>query len=378
MSTRTSSSDPAWKPSDAFLERLPRLLELANVPGLTVAVVEEAEVAWEAAFGLRDTATSRAMTTGTMLETASLSKPVFAHAVLGLWQEGRLDLDLPFAESLPELELSGDARRVTPRHALGQTAGFENWRKEDVPLQPRHPPGTTFTYSGEGFCLLQRLVEKLTDQSLCELLDERLFLPCGMERSTFFWHPDYERHVARGHDRMAVSKDNYVQSGRDAHEYTDFIGKPLERWRWDDMVRVIENALPGHPTVPIYILPNAAGSLLSTAGDYARFMNRIMAGEPRRGEDLETSTRALLLSPQVRLNSRLAWGLGWGLERHADRWLAWHWGDNEIFQSFALADPQRRRGIVVLTNSANGRKIYSRLIADATGEDHAAFLWYQV
>jgi CubicO group peptidase (beta-lactamase class C family) len=85
-----------------------------------------------------------------------------------------------------------------------------------------------------------------------------------------------------------------------------------------------------------------------------------------------------MVTPQVGLNSRLAWGLGWGLEHDGSAELMWQWGANGSFRNFVLADPERHRGVVVLTNSANGPKVYERIISSLTGSDHPAFLWFQV
>lgn len=47
-------------------------------------------------------------------------------------------------------------------------------------------------------------------------------------------------------------------------------------------------------------------------------------------------------------------------------------------REFTMADPRRRRAVVVLTNSANGPKVYERILTSLTGSDHPAFLWFQV
>jgi hypothetical protein len=53
----------------------------------------------------------------------------------------------------------------------------------------------------------------------------------------------------------------------------------------------------------------------------------------------------------------------------------WHWGDQDIFQSFALADPKRRTGIVILTNSRIGTKVYQDIISAAIGGEHPSIAW---
>ena len=76
-----------------------------------------------------------------------------------------------------------------------------------------------------------------------------------------------------------------------------------------------------------------------------------------------------------RINSALAWGLGWGLESERGRPCFWHSGDNGTYHCFALGDPATGDAVVVFTNSNFGPKVYQRLINHATGRDHPAFLW---
>ena len=70
---------------------------------------------------------------------------------------------------------------------------------------------------------------------------------------------------------------------------------------------------PQSPALPNFLTPNAAGSLLTTAPEFAQFVLRILLsqGDPA---GLKEATRREMLTPQVKLNSRLSWGLGWALE----------------------------------------------------------------
>jgi CubicO group peptidase (beta-lactamase class C family) len=123
------------------------------------------------------------------------------------------------------------------------------------------------------------------------------------------------------------------------------------------------------------MVPNAAASLLTTVSDYAKFLARLVAQPPAPGLNLTTATRTAMMTPQVRLNSALSWGLGWGIQRDEHGEVLWHWGANNSFRNFVIADPTNGRAIVVFTNSENGPRIYERVIVAITGHDHPAFLW---
>ncbi|HEU4697622.1 MAG TPA: serine hydrolase domain-containing protein [Gemmatimonadales bacterium] len=373
---------PAWTPDRSLLRTLPRWLELSAVPGVALAVVEGGRT-WQRGFGRASVERRVGVADDTVFEGASLGKPVFAHAVLRLADAGVLDLDRPLYDYLP-VEEAADRRmrRVTARHVLGHTTGLPNWRREPGPLVPASDPGSTFSYSGEGFFFLQRVVERVTDTPIARLMHERVFAPLGMRDTSYVWRADFEARMATGYDEKGEGLDTYAAIGRRAEEIARSWKKPLAEWRYDDAVRAAPLIQPAWPVLPVFLTPNVAASLLTTARDYARFLAQLVApadgvaGAATGGPlALAPATRRALLTPQVRLNSALAWGLGWGLEEDEQGRALWQWGANLSFRAFALAEPDHGRAVVVLTNSLNGPKLYQRVVTAVTGHDHAAFLW---
>ena len=119
------------------------------------------------------------------------------------------------------------------------------------------------------------------------------------------------------------------------------------------------------PVLPNFLLPNVAGSLMTTANDFGRFLARLMADEaPLR----------MMLTPTTRINRVIQWGLGVGLQVEPASTTFWHWGDNFGFKNFFVADPSKRTAMVVLTNGQNGRAIYERVVREELG-DQPAFVW---
>ena len=141
------------------------------------------------------------------------------------------------------------------------------------------------------------------------------------------------------------------------------------------MVRAVPLIHAELTPLPNNLIPNAAGSLLTTAPDYARFLLQVLRPPGDGPLALSRHLHAALQTPHARLNRWLSWGLGWGLADEAGERLLWHWGDNMIFQSFALLDPARGWGVVVLTNSSRGLKVCGRIITHLVGRSLAAFLW---
>jgi CubicO group peptidase (beta-lactamase class C family) len=369
------TNPPHWQPNADLLRHLPRLLELASVPGLALAVVEGGRV-WRRGFGRAIEDPARPVSEDTVFEAASLGKPVFAYAVLRLVDAGLLQLDRPLYDYLPVAEANTPRmKRVTPRHVLSHTTGLPNWRQQPGLLDPAVDPGTEFRYSGEAYFYLQRVVEALSGKPFTRLMREQVLDPFDMKQSSFVWLPEFESRMAAGYDGQENRLDVQAAIGRRTMVIAQDWGKPLTEWRYEDSARAVALLNPQWPAVPLYMVPNAAASLFTTITDYAKFLARLVALPPAQGLDLDGATRRVMVSPQVRLNSALHWGLGWGIQRDEHGEVLWHWGANNSFRNFVIADPANDRAIVVLTNSENGPRIYERVIVAVTGHDHPAFLW---
>lgn len=369
-----SAAGPNWKPDADLLRNLPRLLELASVPGVALAVVE-GKRAWMRGFGQAVEELARPASGETVFEAASLGKPIFAYAVLKLVDAGIIDLDHPLYDYLPIQEArSRRMRRVTARHVLSHTTGLANWRQQPSALEPASEPGAEFSYSGEGYFYLQRVVEAISKKPFGRLMLGQVFEPLGMNQSSYVWRRSFESRMAAGYDGDEKRLDVQGTIGRRAQAIADEWGKPLLEWRYEDSARAVQLVNPQWPVLPLYMIPNAAASLLTTAGDYAKFLSMVVT-PPAGGMALAPDTRTAMLHPQVRLNSALYWGLGWGIQRDENGEVLWHWGANNSFRNFVIADAANRRAIVVFTNSENGPRIYERVIVAVTGHDHPAFLW---
>jgi CubicO group peptidase (beta-lactamase class C family) len=366
---------PHWLPQAALLRHLPRLLELASVPGLALAVVNGRSV-WGRGFGQAIQDPARAVSEETIFEAVSLGKPIFAYAVLRLADAGLIDLDRPLYDYLPIPDANNSRmRRVTARHVLSHTTGLPNWRTQPGPLEPATDPGKEFSYSGEGFFYLQRVIEAVVDKPFARLMREQVLDPLEMKQTSYVWLPEFESRMAAGYDGHEKRQDVQSAIGRRTHAIAQEWGKPLSEWRYEDSARAVPLVNPNWPVVPNYMDPNAAGTLLTTATDFAKYLIRLVARPPDRGLDLLEATRRAMATPQVRINRALYWGLGWGIQRDEQGEMLWHWGANNSFRNFVIADPANGRAIVVLTNSENGIRVCERVIVAVTRHDHPAFLW---
>src|SRR4051812_34035641 len=176
-----------------------RLMREGDVPGVAIVAIHGSRITWHRNFGLANAETHQPLGDESIFETASLSKPVFAYAVLKLVDAGVLSLDTPLHEYLPEAVSDERMKRITARMVLSHTTGFQNEVMPGETLRVHFDPGTRFSYSGAGFLYLERVVEHVTGKALTPLMRELVFAPLGMSDSGYTWIPEYEAREVYGH-----------------------------------------------------------------------------------------------------------------------------------------------------------------------------------
>ncbi len=334
-----------------LVKHVPQLMKDGEVPGLAIALVRDGEVVWQRGFGVKNSKTKAPVDDTTVFEAASLSKPVFAYAVLSLVDSGKFDLDKPLNQYLPgNYDVGKDSRlsQITARHVLSHTTGFPNWRSEKT-LKIHFTPGERFSYSGEGFVYLAKVIEHLTGEAFDDFMKRVVFQPLGMTSSSYVWQPRYDKLLSFRHNALGHALGQNKPPARFAN------------------------------------VANAAASLRTTVQDYGRFVAAIL-----KGTGLKPETRKLMLTPQVQVceggsNSvdrpdanrlpDVAWGLGWGLQTTTDGLSFWHWGDQGDSKAYIVAFDRTKNGVVVLTNSANGLSIMREIVADAVGGAQPGMDW---
>ena len=315
-----------------FENQIPKLMQAALIPGLSLAIIRDGELFWSKGFGVKNRSTKQPVDNKTIFAAASLTKPLFAYGVLKMVERGQLNLDTPLTKYTDKPYIS-DSRieLVTTRRVLSHTTGFPNW-SGSKPVWFKNQPGTKFGYSGEGFLYLQKVVEKITGQPLANYLQQQILIPLGMNSSSLVWEPAYAATASDGHNRRGKAT-------------------PMSK-----------------PKAAV-----SAGSLRTTATDYAQFLIAMMnPGTVDSPKLMETSLQQML-TPQIKMSPSIDWGLGWGLEKTSNGRFFWHWGDLSTFKSFTLASKESNTGIVILTNSQNGLKICEQIVRQAVGGKHPAF-----
>src|SRR4051812_14072460 len=116
----------AWVPEPALIRQLPRLMRIAGVPGVGIAVAAGGRVVWRQSFGVTNIRTNDPVTDDTLFEAASMTKPAFAYVVMNLVDEGRIALDRQLVNYLRPAYLGNDPalNRITVRDVLRHSTGL--------------------------------------------------------------------------------------------------------------------------------------------------------------------------------------------------------------------------------------------------------------
>ena len=318
-----------------------RGMRKAGVPALSIALVDDQQLVWAEGFGYADRERHIPATPETVYQIGSITKVVNALAVMQLVEQGRMDLDRPITDYLPEFCMHTrwpQAAPITPRALLCHHAGlptyllkgfFSDRSLTDLlhELRDEHlafEPHTVFNYSNLGYDLLGLVVERLAGRPYAESVQQQLLVPLGMHHTGFAPDGAIGARLARGyvHDR------------------------------------------PTNPT-PIRDVP--AGGLYSNVLDLARFMHCVLSGGTFDHKRVlgESAMRATF-EPQytgLPLDFGQRFGLGWmlsGLAIEGGGQQAWHNGGTKAFVSQLVLLPETKLGVVVLANADNaGDLVYN-------------------
>lgn len=315
---------------DLRVQLTAKMAEL-RIPGAALAVWKDGKVVLREGFGTTTIDGSRKVDGDTVFEAASLTKPVFAAAVLKLAEAGKLNLDTPLVNylggpyrhqqqpwnPLGKTDTVDDPRlaKLTARMVLSHRTGLPNIAFNG-PLTFVREPNGPWGYSGEGYLFLQRAVEKLTGKSAAQLIQESVLDPLGMRRSALDATFDLRT-------LMENSTRGYSAEGKP-------VGGTL--------------------------LGLAFGSLLTCLDDYVRFMEWSRRFKPFHRREVVADKKA-----------GVEWGLGWGLAHDGKDACLFQWGWNDGYRNVALLNIRTGTGFVLFTNSDNGMELAKTLVPAVFG-----------
>jgi CubicO group peptidase (beta-lactamase class C family) len=337
------------KPPQTLAERMSHLA----TPGVSVAVIDDFEVDWSGGFGKLTAGAAEEVSSTTLFQVGSISKPVFALAVMRLVEADKLDLDVDVNNYLTSWRIPknvGWMPRITLRQLLSHTAGTTVHGFPGYPvtgLKPTVPqildgappantqpvvvdllPGTQFRYSGGGTTIAQQIVVDVMNGRFADLMRELILDPLGMSDSTF----EQPLPAAVAARASTAHPWNSVQTRGGWHVYPEM----------------------------------AAAGLWTTAGDLARLGTEVM--RTLRGDrstlGLKQDTVAEMLRPQL-ADQKIGQdfiGLGWFCAGKDDEFQIGHQGGNEGYLAQLKLFPAHGRGAVVINNSIQGWPLRGEII----------------
>lgn len=363
VSSISAAAVPRWTPASLKAE-VSAARKATGAKGLAVAVVEEGRVTDVQASGVRNAAGSP-LGRDTVMYGASLTKAAFGYMVMQLVEEQRLDLDVPIAEYLkkplpsypadprygPWPDLDGDERwrAITPRILLTHSAGFSNyeWDEPDGKLKLHFAPGARYAYSGTGLILLQFVLEEALRLDVGREMQQRVFEPLGMTRTSMTWRADFAADLADGFD---------AQGRAEPH---------------DERIKV-----------------RAAGSMDTTITDMAKLASGYVrgAGLSKRGRSeltnphlpITTASQFPSMQPELAPANRhrdLAAGLGVIVFEGPQGRGYLKGGHNETTANMWVCVERTRSCVVLLSNDVRAEAAFPRLVRHVLGETGAPWRW---
>lgn len=352
---REVSAQEVERSGNSITPEVEQLMAEHKIPGVVITVIKDHKVLFTNSFGIMDEKTKAPVTEATVFQVASMSKAVTAVGVMQLVQDGHLDLDADVNARLQTWKIKENrfnrGHAITLRQLLTHTAGMNNGpgRLGFPGIPPSHPlptplellegrygafytpipkvksiypPGEDFHYSGAGYTIIQQIVAETTQQPFPALMDSLIFSPLQMSSSTFEQNietKEYYDQLASGHKKSG---------------------------------KVLKHKRQKYPEM-------AAAGLFTTSGDLAKLLIELQRSYLGESDSLLSQQTTKEMFTKVRVPSGKQWALGWNFYDGPDgNPIAWfHNGSVRGFRSFMMVQPEGGYGLIILTNSNNGKEL---------------------
>lgn len=327
-------------------DTIDRLLDHMHVPGVSVAVIKDFQLAWAKAWGLTDVKTGAHMRTDTVFQAASISKPVAAMASLKAVQDGKFGLDQDINTILKSWKLPMGPFQgvVTPRMLMSHTSGLGDGfgfpgyapgapRPTVVqvldgaapsvlgPVRMARPPLTGYQYSGGGVTVEQLALSDTLGKPFTQIMQETVLGPLRMTNSTYAQPLPADREIEAAH----------------AH---DSRGRALD--------------------APWHVFPEqAAAGLWTTPTDLARFVIEVQRALQGTSDRVIARKTAEAMVTPVGVGP---YAVGFAIEKRGEGWYFTHTGSNWGYRAVILAHRAKGYGVVIMTNGDNGEAVYKEII----------------
>jgi CubicO group peptidase (beta-lactamase class C family) len=301
----------------ALDDRVKGMMQRGNIPGMAIVVIKDGLVLEMKGYGIADRATQNSIGPNTKFGIGSITKPFTAMAIMLLVEEGKVDLDQPIRQYLPDVPT--EWAPLTIRQLISHTAGisedYPSWRvKQSRDLlklgNPKldFPPGEAWSYSNTGFRLAGLVIEQVSGQSYTDFMRDRIFTPLNMNQTQAKMAP--VPNLATG-------------------------------YRWQRRQYTV---------VPVkYDRSYASGNIISTAADITKWVQAIDAGKLLK----PSSYQQLWTATTLKNGRSTGYGLGWSIGSFKGHPYTEHGGNTAGYSAGLLRYPKDRLNVIVLMNNLN-------------------------
>ncbi len=296
-----------------FENKLLKAMDSLDVNGMSIAVINNGKIVYNKGFGYSNVKSGKRITNSTYFEAASLSKPVFCLFVLKLANQGKINLDKPVHEYLPSDNISDERyKKITARMVLSHTTGLPNWSETKM-VTLESEPGTSFSYSGEAFVYLAKVIAKIYNTNLKNLdsiFQKEVADEFKLDNFNFVITPEIEKDLTTAYQGKSEVKDE------------------RDRLSFDP-----------------------AGGLYSNPTNYAQFLIQLMNHKSEYKD---------MFKPFIKLEDNniikqyfgiKSWTLGLAVEEINGSQNYWHGGNNLGYTNSFTINPNKKFGYVFFTNA---------------------------
>lgn len=295
-----------------FEKKIINAMDSLQVQGMAIAIINNGKIVFNKGFGVTNILSKKKLTNSTFFEAASLSKPVFSIFALKLVKEGKLDLDKPLVEYLAADNIKDDRyKKITTRMVLSHTTGLPNW-SETENMQLQFEPGKQFSYSGEAYVYLAKVIAKQYNtnlKDLDEIFQKEVVEELKLNNFHFVITQKVEEDLADGHQKKQLVKDE--------RDRTIF---------------------------------DPAGGLYANTQNYANFLIWLMNHQSNFSEMFNPVITLEQNNPIKEYFGVDSWTMGMAVIKINGDINYWHGGNNLGYTSSFMINPNKKFGYVYFTN----------------------------
>lgn len=319
-----------------------QVMDKTKLPGLSLSVVIGDEIVLMKGYGVEQFNNKTPMTEDSSLSIGSVTKSFTALAVLQLVEQGKIDLDKPVVEYLPEFRtaIKEQSDQITVKMLLSNTAGLirdipaktiseneylDNYECNQIVAKLEgtellFEPGTAYSYSNIGFTAVGAIIEKVTGIKYEEYIAQYILNPLQMKKSTT---------DGKKFDQLAVL-------------YGHNAG--INEW------------IPANQHFEPQNLP-AGSQFKSSARDMGKYMSMLLNGGKFQQQQIISSDLLIdeLFKPQIKTGEENSYCLGWSINTEAN--IIWHDGSVVTASSMVILDTENKIGISLLWNIGSSHDI---------------------